>query len=72
MMLRDDRIDEFVQLWERAFGERITRDEARTKAHQLIELYRAISEDVALRNGDVDPPPSAEDSESASPPGGGS
>jgi len=71
MQVLNDRIDEFIDLWGRAFGERITRDQARTRAHQLIELYGAISEDLALKNREA-PPPIAEEPDTASPPGGGS
>ena len=57
MQVPNDRIDAFIDLWERAFDERITRDQARIRAHQLIELHRAITEDLTHRNEDVPPPP---------------
>jgi hypothetical protein len=57
MTLRDDRLDEFVELWERVFGERINRDDARTRAHHLVELYRAIAEDARYDAGESAPPP---------------
>jgi hypothetical protein len=42
MQISNDRIDEFIDLWERAFGERIRREEAVARAHQLLELYRML------------------------------
>jgi len=42
MIIPDDRIDDFIKRWENAFGETLSRDEARTRAMQLIELYKAI------------------------------
>jgi hypothetical protein len=57
MSIPDDRIDEFIELWERAFGERISRDDARKRAHQLVELYRAIAEDMQLQSREPAPRP---------------
>ena len=71
MQVPIDRIDEFITLWERAFGERITRDQARTKAHQLLELYRAMAEDLTRQPPEIPPPPTAADRGSANPAGGG-
>jgi hypothetical protein len=42
MLIPDDRIDDFIRRWENAFDETLKREEARTKALQLIELYSAI------------------------------
>ena len=42
MIIPDDRIDEFIKRWENAFGETLTREEARVRASQLIELYKTI------------------------------
>lgn len=64
MTIRDDRLDQFVQLWERAFGERISRDDARTRAHQLVELYRAITDDARYDAEEFLPPPTAGGSQS--------
>jgi hypothetical protein len=47
MTLNDGRLGEFIDLWERAFGERIAWDQARIRAQQLVELHRAIVEDLA-------------------------
>ena len=71
MTLRDDRLDEFVELWERAFGEHISRDDAQTRAHQLVELYRAIAEDARYETEKASPPPTTEAASPMSPPGGG-
>ena len=59
MQVPNDRIDEFIDLWERAFGERITRDAARARAHQLVELYRAIAENLTHDHQADAPPPAA-------------
>jgi hypothetical protein len=72
MQVPNHRIDEFIDLWERAFGERITRDQARARAHQLLELYRAIAEDLAFKNREATSPTSTDGQVSASPRGGGS
>jgi hypothetical protein len=72
MQIPNDRIDQFIDLWERAFGERISRDEARARAHQLVELYRSIADDLAHDRGAAAPPPAADGPEIADPPGGGS
>ena len=42
MPISNDRIDEFIQRYERAFGDRISREEARTMAAKLVNLYRLI------------------------------
>jgi hypothetical protein len=56
MKVSDERIDEFIELWERAFGERITRGEAVSKARQLIELYRVMSQELPVNRDDHEPP----------------
>jgi len=71
MRVPDDRIDEFITLWERAFGERIKRDQARTKARQLLELYRAMAEDLTRQDPKVAPPPRDAEPPPSNPPGGG-
>jgi hypothetical protein len=51
MTLPEKRIDEFIALWERAFGVRIERDEARARARELVELYEILVEYAALPAG---------------------
>ena len=71
MQVPNDRIDEFIVLWEQAFGERITRDDARARAHQLVELYRMISRDLPPEGRDGTPPPATGEPTGKGPPGGG-
>jgi hypothetical protein len=42
MNLSDSEIDDFVARWERAFGERLERDEARSIAARVLALYRKL------------------------------
>lgn len=42
MDFTDEDIEEFIAIWEREFGERITPDRARMEAGLLIELYWAL------------------------------
>ena len=43
MQISDDRIDEFITTWESAFNERLTRDDAKTKAAELLELFTLLA-----------------------------
>ena len=42
MQIPDDRIDDFIARWERAFGEHSRQDEARLIAARLFSLYREL------------------------------
>ena len=42
MLIPDDRIDDFIKCWKNAFGEALTREEARAKSYELMELYKVI------------------------------
>jgi len=42
MIIPDERIDDFIKRWENAFGETLSREEARARAMQLVEFYRMI------------------------------
>lgn len=42
MPVTDERIDDFIDRWELVFVERISREEARRIATQLINFYRLI------------------------------
>lgn len=42
MEIPDTRIDDFIARWERAFRERLTRDEARLIAGQVLRLYQQL------------------------------
>ena len=73
MQVPNERIEEFIDLWERAFGERITQDQARTRAHQLVELHRVIRRELPPGNSEASsPPPAAGEREPKNSPGGGS
>ena len=48
----DDRIEDFINHWESAFGVRLTREEAVPRAHELVELFRVLGE--SKRQQDVD------------------
>ena len=73
MQVPNERIEEFIDLWERAFGERITQDQARARAHQLVELYRVISWELPSKGPEASrPPPAADEHEPRNRPGGGS
>ncbi len=43
MQIPDDQIDDFITTWQTAFNERLTRDEARTKATELLELFQMLA-----------------------------
>jgi hypothetical protein len=42
MPISNECIDEFIPLYEKACGEKLSRDEARIRAGQLITLYRLL------------------------------
>jgi hypothetical protein len=64
MLIPDEHIDDFIKRWEIAFGERLSREDARAKAIELIEFYKLIG-----RRKPNDPPaPPAEIGKK--PPGG--
>jgi hypothetical protein len=42
-MVSEARLDEFIRIWEQAFGETIERGEAAAIANRLVEFYRAVS-----------------------------
>jgi len=43
MQISDDQIDEFMRSWEIAFDERLRREDARTKAAELLELFTLLA-----------------------------
>jgi len=43
-MLSDKALDEFIAIYEREFGETITREEAAVMAARLVNLYRTFLE----------------------------
>lgn len=71
MPVPDDRIDNFIDLWERAFGERSARDDAKARAHQLLELYHLINQKPPTERRATTQPPPAEDDLSKGAVGGG-
>jgi len=58
----DEDIQEFIDMWEREFGERLTMDQARAEANGLIELCLAMSmplpNEPGYRPDQYDGPPS--------------
>lgn len=42
MLIPDDRIEDFIARWERAFGERLDRGEARLIGGRVLHLYREL------------------------------
>lgn len=42
IMLSDARVEEFIALWEQAFGGRLSTADARTIAARLVSFYRLI------------------------------
>ena len=58
MHIPDDRIDDFIKRWSYAFNETLTREEARARSYELIELYKVIG---SCPPGDeAEAPPAAE------------
>jgi hypothetical protein len=43
MKLTDEMLDDFLRSWKHAFNEEITREEARVRAMELMELYKTVS-----------------------------
>ena len=43
MAISDKRLDDFIERYEKVYGERITRDEARPIATRLVTIYRVIT-----------------------------
>ncbi len=42
MAIPDERIDDLIARWERAFGEHLTREDARAAAARILHLYRRL------------------------------
>jgi hypothetical protein len=42
MTMSDPRLEEFIALWEQAYGERLTAGEARPIAARLVQFYQLI------------------------------
>lgn len=42
MEIPDANLDEFIDLWEQAYGERPDRDRARRRATELLELFKLV------------------------------
>jgi len=43
MQISDDQIDQFTRSWEVAFNERLSRDDAKAKAAELLELFSQLA-----------------------------
>lgn len=46
MGITNERLDEFIDRWERTFSERLSREDARSIAARLVNFYRLISRPV--------------------------
>lgn len=57
MEFTDDAIADFIAIWERAFGERITADQARTEASLLMALYWELLQPLPGELGYNESPP---------------
>lgn len=60
MVLTDDEIREFIELWAREFGEELSPDEARHQALLLLQLYGCLARplpviDLDKRGADLSP-----------------
>ena len=42
MIIPDDRLDDFIDRYERAYGERLSRENARPIATRVLDVYRLI------------------------------
>lgn len=42
MHLPEEALQAFAQIYEEVYGVALSRDEARTRAHNLLSLYRAV------------------------------
>ena len=42
MKVSEERIDDFIARWKRAFGEVLTADQARAEAERVVLLYRRM------------------------------
>ena len=59
----DDQIEEFMRSWEIAFNERLTRDDARTKATELLELFNLLARRPSAEKSPTPPELGAQRSE---------
>jgi len=55
MQISDKDLDDFIRRWEKALGERLTRDQAAFEANKLLTFYRGLAEFAAK-----DPKPPSE------------
>lgn len=44
MIIPDDSLDDFIDRYERAYGERLSREEARPIATRVLDVYRLITQ----------------------------
>ena len=59
MSIVDDRIEDFINRWEIAFGVRLTKEQAFARAHELVELYRELSRALPTKEQEHPAPPTA-------------
>ncbi|HEX8300270.1 hypothetical protein [Sphingomonas sp.] len=58
MILPDDRLDDFIDRYERVYGERLSREEASPIATRVLDVYRLVTRplpDGATAPAQIDP-----------------
>ena len=54
MTLSDQDIDEFIEIFAKEYGERLTREEARPIATNVVTLYRLIMRPLQKNDDSID------------------
>jgi hypothetical protein len=57
MMITEDRLDAFIEAYERAHGERLNRDEAMDAALRVLAFVKLLSTEPGTRLVQVNQPP---------------
>jgi hypothetical protein len=65
MPIPQEALDEFIDIWEREFGERLTRDCATYHANRLLSFYRGLAKE--FQNGPIPLAAANEDEEHGAP-----
>lgn len=60
MPLLDADLDDFIDVWERAYGERLERGCARQRATELLDLFRLLAQRPANEERILEAPAAAE------------
>ena len=54
MLIPDEGLDDFIDRYERAYGDRLSREAARPIATGLVDLYRLITQPLPVNPTDLD------------------